>query len=210
MIKPVQSFTVAGEGLPVPTLTGTPTETRILDAAERCMARYGLRVSMRDVAAEAGISRGSVYRYYADRDALVAAVIERTADRFVAAAAREVDAQRLLADQVAAAAVFIRRHAGDEALTLRLPGARESLLATLFGAGSERLVERWDAFWLPRLGAAHARGEIRADLDHRQAAEWIVRLMLSFAVLPSAVVDLDDPGAVAAFVRDHIVRGFAP
>ena len=52
------------------------------------MARYGLRVSMRDVAAEAGLSRGSVYRYFRDRDALVDAVLERTADRFVAAAAR--------------------------------------------------------------------------------------------------------------------------
>lgn len=189
--------------------TGT-ADTRILDAAERCMGRYGLRVSMRDVAAEAGLSRGSVYRYFADRDALVAAVIERTADRFVAASAADVDAEATLADQVAAAAVFIRRHLGDEALTLHLPGARDSLLATVLGANSDRLVERWDAFWLPRLAAAAARGEVRPDLDHRQAAEWIVRLMLSFAVLPSAVVDLDDSEAVRSFVRGHIVRGFAP
>jgi AcrR family transcriptional regulator len=186
------------------------SEGRILDAAERCMARYGLRVSMRDVAAEAGLSRGSVYRYYRDRDALVAAVLERTADRFVAAAARDVDTRCTLADQVAEAAVFIRRHLGDEGLTLRLPGDRDSLLAATMSAGSTRLVERWDDFWLPRLAAARDRGEIRADLDHRQAAEWIVRLMLSFAVVPSVAVDLDDPDAVRAFVRNHLVRGFAP
>jgi hypothetical protein len=77
-------------------------------------------------------------------------------------------------------------------------------------AGSTRLVERWDDFWLPRLAAARDRGEIRPDLDHRQAAEWIVRLMLSFAVVPSVVVDLDDADAVRAFVRNHLVRGFAP
>jgi AcrR family transcriptional regulator len=182
---------------------------RILDAAERCMARYGLRVSMRDVAAEAGLSRGSVYRYYADRDALVAAVFERTADRFVGAAAEVVDTQVALADQVAEAAVFIRLHVGDEGLTLRLPGERESLLAAIMTAGSGRLVERWGEFWLPRLAAAAARGEVRPDLDHPRAADWIVRLMLSFALLPSAVVDLDDPADVRAFVRDHAVRGFA-
>jgi len=182
---------------------------RILDAAERCMARYGLRVSMRDVAAEAGLSRGSVYRYYADRDALVGAVLERTADRFVGAAATAVDAHTTLADQVAEAAVFIRTHLGDEGLTLRLPGERDSLLAAMMTAGGGRLVERWDDFWLPRLAAAAQRGEVRPDLDHRQAAEWIVRLMLSFALLPSAVVDLDDADAVRAFVRDHAVRGFA-
>lgn len=186
------------------------SEARILDAAERCMARYGLRVSMRDVAAEAQLSRGSVYRYFADRDCLVTAVIERTADRFVAASEAAVDRGATLTDQVAEAAVFIRRHLGDEGLTLRLPGDRDSLLAATMSAGSTRLVERWNEFWYPRLAAARARGEVRPDLDHRRAAEWIVRLMLSFAVLPSVVVDLDDAEAVRRFVRDHIVRGFAP
>ena len=84
----------------MPVTTRTAPD-RILDAAERCMARYGLRVSMRDVAAEAGLSRGSVYRYYADRDALVAAVLARTAERFVAASATAVDSHDTLADQVA-------------------------------------------------------------------------------------------------------------
>ncbi|HEX8802646.1 MAG TPA: helix-turn-helix domain-containing protein [Acidimicrobiales bacterium] len=186
------------------------SEARILDAAERCMARYGLRVSMRDVAAEAGLSRGSLYRYFADRDALVAAVLARTAQRFVAASEGDVDRGATLADQVAEAAVFIRRHLGDEGLTLRLPGDRDSLLAATMSAGSERLVAQWVEFWQPRLAAAHARGEVRDDLDDGQAAEWIVRLMLSFAVFSSPVVDLDDPAAVRRFVRDHIVRGFAP
>jgi AcrR family transcriptional regulator len=192
MMKPVQSF------------------TRILDAGERCMGRYGLRVSMGDVATEAGMSRGSVYRYFSDRDTLVAAVLERTAARFVEASAADVDAEATLAGQVAAAAVFIRRHLADADLTLRLPGDRDSLMATLLSAGSTRLVAQWTDFWLPRLAAAHARGEVRPDLDDARAAEWIVRLMLSFAVLPSVVVDLADPGAVRSFVADHIVRGFAP
>jgi AcrR family transcriptional regulator len=200
-----------GPGTAAPAGTVTQgSEARILDAAERCMGRYGLRVSMRDVAAEAGMSRGSVYRYFADREALVSAVIERTATRFVAAAAPHVDRGRRLADQVAEAAVFIRRHLADEGLTLRLPGDRDSLLAATLSVGSARLVESWNAFWYPRLAAAHARGEVRSDLDDRQAAEWIVRLMLSFAVVPSAVVDLDDAAALRRFVRDHIVRGFAP
>ena len=154
---------------------------RILDSAERCMARYGLRVSMRDVAAEAGLSRGSVYRYYADRDALVAAVLERTADRFVGAAAEVVDTQVTLADQVAEAAVFIRSHLGDEGLTLRLPAERESLLAAVMTAGSGRLVERWGEFWLPRLAARRGarRGAPRPGPPPRRrldrAADAVVR-----------------------------------
>lgn len=195
----------AGDAMPLAAAVG-----RILDAAERCMARYGLRVSMRDVAAEAGMSRGSIYRYFGDRDAVVDGVLERTAERFVAAAAPAVDRRRTLATQVGEAAVFIRTQLRDGNVSLRLPGERESLLAAILTARREHLVERWVEFWLPRLAAAHTRGEVRPDLDDRQAAEWIVRLVLSFAVLPSAVIDLDDPEALRRFVGEHLIHGFAP
>jgi AcrR family transcriptional regulator len=177
---------------------------RILDAAERCMQRYGLRrVSMADVAAEAGMSRGSVYNWFGDRQALVDAVLERTAERFVASSEAVVDRRRTLVGQVGEAAAFIATHLDDAQVTLRLPGEQESLFATLLTAQAPRLVERWVEFWLPRLAAAEARGEIRKGLDHRRAAEWIVRLMLSFAVMPSATVDLSRADDVRAFVKDH-------
>ena len=185
--------------------THTDTRARLLDAAERCVDRYGLRrVSMADVATEAGLSRGSVYNWFDDRQALVDAVLERTAERFVASSEAAVDRRRTLVGQVAEAAVFITGHLDDEALTLRLPGERESLFATLLTARATTLVERWVEFWLPRLAAAEHRGEVRPGLDHRRAAEWIVRLMLSFAVMPSATVDLTDADDVRAFVKDHL------
>jgi AcrR family transcriptional regulator len=181
------------------------TASRILDAAERCMHRFGLRrVSMEDVAAEAGMSRGSIYNWFGDRQALVDAVLERTAERFVASSEAAVDRRRTLSGQVAEAAVFITSHLNDEAVTLRLPGAQDSLFATLLTAQATTLVERWVAFWLPRLAAAEVRGEVRPGLDHRRAAEWIVRLMLSFAVMPSATVDLSDADDVRTFVKDHL------
>jgi AcrR family transcriptional regulator len=185
--------------------THTDTRARLLDAAERCVDRYGLRrVSMADVATEAGLSRGSVYNWFDDRQALVDAVLERTAERFVASSEAAVDRRRTLVGQVAEAAVFITGHLDDEALTLRLPGERESLFATLLTVRATTLVERWVEFWLPRLAAAEHRGEVRPGLDQRRAAEWIVRLMLSFAVMPSATVDLTDADDVRAFVKDHL------
>lgn len=169
------------------------------------MQRYGLRrVSMGDVAAEAGMSRGSIYNWFGDRQALVDAVLARTADRFVAGCEPLVDRRRTLAGQVGEAAAFITSHLDDEEVTLRLPGEQDSLFATLLTAQAATLVERWVDFWLPRLAAAEARGELRNGLDHRRAAEWIVRLMLSFAVVPSATVDLSDADDVRAFVKDHL------
>ena len=114
-----------------------------------------------------------------------------------------------LAGQVGEAAVFIRQHLGDEILTLRLPAEGDSLLATLMSAQIERLLSQWIDFWLPFLGDAEERGEIRAGLDHRRASEWIVRSMFSFAVMPSVTFDMDDPDAVRSFVHDHLIAGLA-
>jgi AcrR family transcriptional regulator len=197
----------------VPAVDADPASTRerILDAAERTIRRLGIdRFGMRDVATAAGRSRGSVYRYFPDRDTLVEAVLRRSAERFVARSEGAVRTQRTLAAQVAEAAVFIRAHLHDEVLTLQLRGTSETLFASLLTANLAGVVDRWIDFWQPFLAEAAARGEIRPRLDRREAAEWIVRLMLSLAVMPSAVVDLDDPVAVRAYVARYIVRGLAP
>jgi AcrR family transcriptional regulator len=187
------------------------TEGRILAAAEQCMARVGVsRLSMTDVAMQAGISRGAVYLHFADRDALVDAVLTRAANRFVATSAEAVSRRRTLVAQVAEAAVFIREHLGDEVLGLRLPADEESLLATLLTSRRQRVVEEWIEFWFPYLAAAEVRGEIRRGLDHQQAAEWIVRMMLSFAVMPPVSFEPESPSQLRAFVRSFIVDGLGP
>lgn len=174
------------------------------------MSRLGLRrVSMTDVAVQAGVSRGSVYFHFGDRATLVDAVLARLATRFVAGSEAAVRSRRTLAGQVGEAAVFIRQHLGDELLTLRLPAEGDSLLATLLSAQDDRLLTQWIAFWLPFLEDAERRGEIRSGLDHRRASEWIVRIMLSFAVMPSVTFDIDDPKAIRSFVHDHLIAGLA-
>ena len=51
---------------------------QILDAAERSFCRSGFhRATMHDVAAEAGMSPGNLYRYFPSKDALVAGLCER-------------------------------------------------------------------------------------------------------------------------------------
>jgi AcrR family transcriptional regulator len=187
------------------------TEERILVAAEQCLARLGIaRLSMTDVAIQARVSRGAVYLHFADRRALIDAVLTRAATRFVASSAEPIRRRRTLVGQVAEAAVFIREHLADSVLTLRLPADEESLFATLLTSRLDRMVEEWVDFWLPYLAEAEARGEIRHGVDHRQAAEWIVRMMLSFAVMPAVSFDADQPAQVRAFVRSFIVDGLGP
>jgi len=191
--------------------TPAPTAGRILDAAERSMRRLGIdRFSMGDVAAAAGLSRGAVYFHFPDRDALVRATLARAAERFVQSSEAAVRTRRTLAAQVAEAAVFVRGHLRDGVPAGDGAGERDTLLATLLTANLEGTVARWIEFWQPFLVEAAARGEIRPGLDRREAAEWIVRIMLSLVVMPSAVVDLDDPHAVRGYVGRYIVQGLAP
>jgi AcrR family transcriptional regulator len=51
---------------------------RILAAAQRCIDRHGIRkTTMDDIAAEVGLLRPNVYRYFADRDDLLLELITR-------------------------------------------------------------------------------------------------------------------------------------
>ncbi len=57
---------------------------RILAAAMRCVDRQGpLEASLSDVAAEVGVTRQTVYRYYASTDELFSALAQLTADEFI-------------------------------------------------------------------------------------------------------------------------------
>src|ERR671921_2087458 len=63
----------------------TDRQGRILDAAERCFVRSGFhRTTMQDVAAEAGMSPGNLYRYFPSKDAIVAGLSERDRARVTA------------------------------------------------------------------------------------------------------------------------------
>ncbi len=68
---------------------------RILSAAEHCFVRTGFhKTTMQDVAAEAGMSAGNVYRYFPSKDAIVEGLVAR--DRAEVTAGFE----RLRADNV--------------------------------------------------------------------------------------------------------------
>src|SRR5438067_13395656 len=65
------------------------TALAILDAATQALAEHGRGANMAEVAAAAGVSRATLYRYYPDREALLEALASHA---LADAAARLVDA----------------------------------------------------------------------------------------------------------------------
>ncbi|MBV9075944.1 MAG: TetR/AcrR family transcriptional regulator [Methylobacteriaceae bacterium] len=84
---------------------------QILDAAERCFVRSGFhRTTMQDVAVEAGMSPGNLYRYFTAKDAIVAGLAERDRGRM----AEDFEALAEAEDFASAFARMARKHFAEE------------------------------------------------------------------------------------------------
>jgi AcrR family transcriptional regulator len=181
----------------------------LLAATAETLRRLGPRqFTLTAVAEAAGVSRGTVHNALGSRDYAIKTALDHLASAFIETIAAEVQGESTLADQVAAAAVVVCAH--RERSDLIAPrGINESILVLLLRNVGDDLMERSIDLWKPLVRAAQRNGEVREDLDPGRASEWIVRMLLSFELLPPIGVNLDSPRAVRRFVTDHIVAGLA-
>src|SRR5436309_10386587 len=67
------------------TTPGAPAADRILDAADRLLARVGYRkMTVEDLAREAGMGKGTVYLSFPSKTDIALACIDRMAERLLA------------------------------------------------------------------------------------------------------------------------------
>jgi AcrR family transcriptional regulator len=122
-------------------------QAELLDAAERTIQTKGASVGLAEIAAEAGFVRSAVYAAYPNREALLAALSERTAARLLAditrRAAGSTDQRQRMAlffdvicGWVATEPNLHRALSRDPATGVfeRLAESVEAMLATAFGA----------------------------------------------------------------------------
>ncbi len=77
------------------------TDELIVEAAERLIGRYGLKkMTMEDVAQEAGVSRRTVYGYFKNKQALAMASIERVVKAAQARMAEEAKGSEAPAEKI--------------------------------------------------------------------------------------------------------------
>lgn len=140
--------------------------TRILDAAERVFARAGFHAAtMNDVAAEAGMSPGNLYRYFASKDAIIAGMSERDRSMLAADFAALHPNDGDLLDQLEALG---RRHLVEEprekaviCLQIWAEAARNEQMAAMCADFDGTVIEGLAT----AIRAAKASGELPADLD---------------------------------------------
>ena len=148
----------------------------ILFAAERCFARAGFhQTSMQAICAEAGMSPGNLYRYFASKEAIIAGICER--DR--AQAAQDFSALDSAPDFFAGLAGLARQHlverpAEEVALCAEImaESRRNPEIARIFLAVETDV----KAGLTGMLRRAAERGEVGADLDCEGAATILMAL----------------------------------
>lgn len=83
------------------------TRDRILDAAARVFVEHGYAAGTTNrIAEEAGLSIGSLYQYFPNKDAIVIAVLDRFADHLADRLGAEIEATMRLPWQVAGRALL--------------------------------------------------------------------------------------------------------
>ena len=160
--------------------------TRLLDAAESCFQRFGVaKTTVEDVANEARVSRATVYRYFDGRDALVLGVLLREAQRFLGKLQRRIAGQPSFAKALIEGVVFtVDAVRSDTHLALLFAPEAAGVTGSVVGA-SDALFATTSEFLHPYFEAARDAGQLRPGLDLDDAAEWILRCILSLLTVTS-------------------------
>lgn len=149
---------------------------RILDAAWRCFVRAGFhRATMQDVAAEASMSAGNIYRYFPSKDAIVSGICER--DRAALAscfASLESDADPLGAFMAIARLHLVEEPRENAIFTLDLwaEAARNPHVSAICDA-FEVDIRDWIGRFVARL---KAHGDAHPDLDVSALVDLLVSI----------------------------------
>jgi AcrR family transcriptional regulator len=144
---------------------------RILEAAHELFAEEGLHVTLDAVAARAGVGIGTVYRRFADKEALIDALFEARIDEVVAVAEQALACE----DPWAAIVQFF-----DQAMELHVSdrGLKELIFSTAHGrervAGARERIKPIVAQVVER---AKASGVLREDFQTTDVP--ILQLMLT-------------------------------
>ena len=176
----------------------------ILDAALAEFDRHGIRkVALEDVARRAGVSRTTIYRRFANRDDLIAAVMDRENARLFADIAEELKAARpqsnIYVEAFTSAILRTRRHRVLNRIILDEPALSLELARRHYRSAVGRIEAALLAVFPPGF-AERVGGRAVHEL-----ADGIWRYALMLLLLPSA-----DRIETAEEIRAFATRHFLP
>lgn len=178
-------------------------QARVVEAALRCIARWGqAKTSLDDVAREAGLSRATVYRLVpGGKENLLVMVSAYELNRFFVSLHGAVEGIDTLEDTLVAGVTTAARHLQHHgALKFMLDHEPEHILPLFAFTNLDRILANVRAFASPYL-------EPWLGDEAGHCAEWIARIVLSYACAPSADYDLTDEASARRLVATFVLPG---
>ena len=181
-------------------------EERILDAAYEQLSLVGIqRSSMEDVARRAGVSRVTIYRHFANKSALVEQVLHREFQRLVASYLADLEQAETAVDRIVGGYVSTFQAIRRNPLLRGLLSVELDTLVSSMAGRTDQVLAMARTFIAAQLHAEQAAGEIAAEVDVEVAADLMTRVAISYVLIPSDVIDLDDDEAAFSMVRSFVM-----
>ncbi len=195
MTATLQDATPGAELGAYPVRSFSPTEERVLVAALGLIGRRGVkRLGMQEIAESAGVSRGTLYRYFPSKDQVLIAAAAYDERRFSTGLDEVLAATRAPEDQIGAfmtyAFDFIRSHPCRPLFESEPEFVMGYLLEHLPSLRGELVRRLGDAFDTVPAVAAGA-------LDREQLVDVVVRLFAASWIIPES----DDASLVESINR---------
>jgi len=182
-----------------------PMVDRILSAAEQCIYRYGIRrTAMGEIARVGKLSRGSIYRHFADKDALVEGVFRRKQREFLNRTEAALEKEPDLVSKVVLSVVKGREDI-RQGIFAALAETEPETVATMMM--DSRFYSRSIEFWPPHLRQAQKAGEISSSIDIAMATDFVMRLAVSLVLYPKLGAKLDTEKQVRKYLQLVITSG---
>ena len=186
-------------------ISSTPeVEAKVVEGALRAITRFGLaKLTVDDVAREAGTSRATLYRYFPGRGAVLAAVIRSETERLQRGLDEALGETTTLAEALAAVAGFgARAFAGHQALQHLLANEPGAVLPHLCFSGADSLLTVCADRIRPHLC------RFMGPLEARRTGEWLARIVLSYGLAPPPEGGIEE--AVLGVVREFVITRERP
>jgi len=159
------------------------TRERILDGAMAAIARHGLsKLGMSDVSVSAGVSRGTLYRYFPSREELLQSLAAFETQRFKARTDAALAAAPAGAARLEVALQLVASYVAEHPAIRRVIETEPAFVLGYLRAEFPTLRAATGAFLAPLLAQTDPVRQGLATTE--QLVDWMTRVMISAVLFP--------------------------
>ena len=159
---------------------------------------------MEDITRRSGLARVTLYRTFANKDAIVEAVLLRELEKFLSELSAEAGSYAEAEDKLVEGFVFTLNTLQGHALLQRLLATEPETVLPFLTVEGDGVVRTASSFLAHQLAVA-LPDDKRTQLELLEVAEVTVRVIVSFVLTPSQNVALGDDDAARSFARRYLV-----